>query len=340
MKVRGLSKVSVRHRRILTMSVLIILLIGIGIAGFMYFEDLHLFEALWLMVISILTIGYGDIYPLTKEGRIFTLFIVPAGIVVFSYGFGTAASYFLEKHFPEKVREKRMEKELKKLNDHIIICGSGIFAQQVFNEIITIQPHATIVFISEDQQFMEDHLKSDILRIVGDPTEKSVLERARVTQAQALFAAMQDDADNVFITLTAKNLNDSIKVAARANKEGSEAILEKAGAVYIVNPYVIGGQELAMSILQPHDASQIVDLRNLESGEFSVGEVMIDEASAFIHRSLRQLDLQEQFGVLVAGVNRNGRLISDTAFEEELQDQDVLLLVGKPAQIEAARNSA
>lgn len=242
---KRLIELSVQYRRIMIMSILLIILIIIGVGGFMYFEHLAPFEALWLMIISIMTIGYGDIYPVTDNGRIFTLFIVPAGIIVFSYGFGSAASYYLEKHFPEKVREKRMEKEMNKLHNHIIICGSDGFAKQVYDEIYASQESVDIVFISDNKQFMEDNLKSDTLRIFDDPSERRVLDQARVTHAQTLFAAMEKDADNVFLTLTAKNLNENIYVAARANKEGSEAILEKAGATHVVNPYVIGGRKLA-----------------------------------------------------------------------------------------------
>ncbi|ARF16098.1 potassium channel family protein [Sporosarcina ureae] len=334
MKGRSIAKISVRYRRIVIMGVLIVLLVLIGVVGFMHFENLGLFDALWLMIVSILTIGYGDIYPRTESGRLFTLFVVPAGITVFSYGFGTAASYFLEKHFPEKVREKRMEKEVKKLNDHIIICGSGNFAKQVYDEIRASQPDAAIIFISEDHQFMEDYLETDTLRIVDNPTEQRVLERAGALHARALFAAMQDDADNVFITLTVKNLNEDIDVAARANQEGSETILEKAGAKHVVNPYAIGGRELAMSILEPYDMSRIRQLRSPGQAEFSISEVKIVAESHFVGHSLHELDIQERFGVLPVGILRNGELIGEPS-SGPLHEEDVLLLLGTPEQIDA-----
>ena len=336
---RWIVEIGVKYRRIMNISLLMILLIGIGTVGFMHFESLGLFDALWLMIISIMTIGYGDIYPVTEHGQIFTLFIVPAGIVVFSYGFGSAATYFLERYFPEKVREKRMEIKMKKLRNHIIICGTGGFAKQVYDEICLSQNDADIVFISEDKKFMEDNLKPETIRIVDDPTERRVLEQARAPYAKALFAAMQEDADNVFITLTVKNLNEDIQVAARANKAGSEAILEKAGAEHVINPYVIGGRELAMSILQPSDVSRIQELRSSESTDFSVKEVKIDTDSPLFQKSLHQLKLYEKFGVLPAGISRNGQLIRDPSQSEQLQDQDVLLILGRHEQIEAIKRS-
>lgn len=336
---RWIIKLSLQYRRMMIVSILMILLLTIGIVGFMYLEQLVFFEALWLMIISVMTIGYGDIYPMTKNGQVFTLFIVPAGIVVFSYGFGSAVSYFLEKHFPEKVREKRMIKVMKKLNNHVIICGSGGFAKQVYQQVCISQPHVDIVFISDNRQFLDDNLKPDTLRIIEDPREQKVLEQARAPYAQALFAVMEEDADNVFLTLTAKNLNENIQVAARANREGSEEILSKAGAIHVVNPYVIGGKELAMSILQRSDNSSIQALNGSEPTGFSVEEIKIDTNSPFFQQSLQQLDLHEKFSVFPTGIYRNGLLIHNPILSEELQDHDVLLILGNQEKIEAFKSN-
>lgn len=232
-----------------------------------------------------------------------------------------------------------MEKEIKKLENHIIICGSGKFAQQVFKQLKAEEKDISILFISQDGRKIKDEVGLKTLQITDDPTNPKVLERAGIFKARAVVAAMEQEADNVFIILTAKNFNENIVVAARTHNEESEAVLRKAGASHIINPSVIGGKELATAILRPSGAAYIHELISSESTEFNVAEIKIDKDSAFLHKPLKQLKLYKKYNVFPAAISRNGELISNPNSNEQLAAHDILLIIGKREVIERIRHT-
>ncbi|WOV87788.1 potassium channel protein [Sporosarcina oncorhynchi] len=328
-------KINIRYRRLIFLLATTVLLVATAVIGFMYFEELSFFNALWMTIVSIMTIGYGDIYPTTEEGRWFALILVPLGAGIVTYGLGMGASYFIEQHLSEKVWVKRMEKQISNLSEHIVICGFGRVAQQVYKQLRDDEEDVPLIVIHDNEEDLKEALEPHVLRIIGDPTDKETLRKARVDHAQALITALSSDADNVFITLTAKSLNEDITIAARAEKDGSEDILTKAGATSVINPSIIGGRELAMSIIKPTGTVYINDLIRSEEKEFMVGEIDLNQDESIIGSTIDDADLRKEFDITLVAILRKGELISNPDLDEQLQAGDKLIVIGNQEKIEA-----
>lgn len=311
------------------------LLLAVATIGFMYFEDLSPFNAFWMTIISVMTIGYGDVYPTTEQGRWFALFLVPLGAGIVTYALGVGASYFIEQQLSNRVWVRRMEKQIANLNDHIIICGFGRVGKQVYKQLK--EEGVQILFIHDKESDLLDIIEPGTLRIIGDPTDKAVLLEARVDRARALITALSNDADNVFITLTAKSINEDIVIAARAERDDSEEILEKAGATSVINPSIIGGRELAMSVIKPNGTDFINDLIRSEEKEFMVGEVVLDHSEPFIGMTIEDANLQKHFEITLVAILRNEELLSNPDLSEQFRRGDTLILIGNPKKIEHFR---
>lgn len=328
-------KINIRYRRLIFLIATTILLVATAVIGFMYFEGLSFFNALWMTVVSIMTIGYGDIYPTTEEGRWFVLILVPLGAGIVTYGLGMGASYFIEQHLSEKVWVKRMDKQISSLSGHIVICGFGRVAQQVYKQLRDDEEDLQLLIIHDNEEDLKETIEPHVLRIIGDPTDKETLRKARVNHARALITALSSDADNVFITLTAKSLNEDIEIAARAERDDSEDILTKAGATSVINPSIIGGRELAMSIIKPTGTDYINDLIRSEKKEFMVGEIDLGQDAKIIGSTIDDADLRKEFDITLVAILRTEELISNPDLDEQLQAGDKLIVIGNQEKIEA-----
>lgn len=328
-------KIDIRYRRLIFLIATTILLVATAVIGFMYFEELSFFNALWMTIVSIMTIGYGDIYPTTEEGRWFALILVPLGAGIVTYGLGMGASYFIEQHLSERVWVKRMEKQISNLSGHIVICGFGRVAQQVYKQLKDDEEEVQLLIIHNNEEDLKEAIEPHVLKIIGDPTDKETLKKARVDHARALITALSSDADNVFITLTAKSLNEDIEIAARAERDGSEDILTKAGATSVINPSIIGGRELAMSIIKPTGTDYINDLIRSEKKEFMVGEIDLGQEATIIGSTIDDADLRKEFDITLVAILRKEELISNPDLDEQLQAGDKLIVIGNQEKIEA-----
>ncbi|WP_052455685.1 potassium channel family protein [Bhargavaea cecembensis] len=320
--------IPVGYRRLIFLSAATLVLIGTAIVGFMFLEDLSFFDSLWMTVISVMTIGYGDMYPVTEDGRRFALFLVPLGAGIVTYGLGTAASYLIEKQLSKKVWEKQMNNEIEKLEDHIILCGFGRVGQQVYRQLRDQDEDVMILCVHDNEEELLEVVDRGTLRLIGDPTDHEILEKARIKQARGLITALGSDADNVFITLTAKGMHEDLKVAARAEKDGSEEVLLRAGASRVINPSNLGGRELAMSVLKPAGTDYINNLMRADKKDFVVGETRLTPDSPLLGKSLEESHLRRDYGFTLLAIMRGDEVISNPELDMTFEEADTLLVVG------------
>lgn len=179
----------------------------LGTLGFMTIEEISLFQAFWMTMITVLTVGYGDAVPVTQAGKVFALLIIPVGVGIVTYAIGVVAAIIIEGNLFHAVRRKKMDKQIAQLQNHIIVCGCGRVGLQVVHELQ--EKKIPFVVVDKDESILE---KEKLLYIHGDATEDQVLHHAGISKAAGLVAIVANDAENVFITLTARGLNDAIKL--------------------------------------------------------------------------------------------------------------------------------
>lgn len=323
----------VRFRHILFALIGLIVLVTISTIGFMSFENLEVFDAFYLTIISLMTVGYGDMVPETDEGKRFALIMIPLGVAVVTYAMGAVASYFIEHQLSVKVWNKRMEHTIKNLENHIIVCGLGRVGQQVYEQLN--EEDIAAVYIHHSEEEILEILPPDTLRIIGSPMNESMLIEANIKHAKGLIAAMSSDSDNVFVTIKAKALNENIEVVSRAENVGSEDVLLRAGASRVVNPSTIGGRELVSSVLRPEGTDLVNLLIHTKEKKQSLEEVTLDESCGYVGMTLEEAAIRKEMGVTVLGIRREEELITNPGADVKLKTDDVLIVYGEKRESEA-----
>jgi voltage-gated potassium channel len=322
----------------LIVSVIAMLLaISAGTIGFMLSEQLSFFDALWLTVVTILTVGYGDTVPQTLYGKLFALLIIPIGISIVTYATGAVASMMIEGEFSKTVRRRRMRKKIESLSNHIIVCGFGRVGEQVVRELLK---NGTDVVVVERNVEQLEEMSDQVLYIEGDATEDNVLLAAGIERAAGLVATLPADADNVFISLTAKGLNRDIQVVARAERPETEEKLRRAGADKVINPSFLSGRRMAMTILKPVSVDYVDTIFHDHEEAFAMEEVEIVSSSPLANRSLRESGIRTRYGVTVVAIQRGTNIISNPSADERLLEGDLAIIFGKKDQLSRFEEAA
>ncbi|KGX86499.1 potassium channel family protein [Pontibacillus litoralis] len=319
------------NRRYIYIFILSTVTILLGTFGYMIVEHLSFFDSLWLTVVSVLTVGYGDIIPLSDEGKVFTLILIPIAIGIVTYSLGVVAASIIEGSISEEAQKKKMMKRINKMNNHFIISGFGRVGEKVFEQL---QNDKQQVVVIDEREEVFEQLRHKAYVIQGDATDDSILIQAGVERAKGLVTTLPDDANNVFVTLTVKGMNPNAQVVARAEKDGSEEKLKRAGADRVISPSHIGGIRMAMSILKPVSTDYVDTIFSSNNENYNVEEIQVSGHSSWHNCTIKQLDVRANYGVTIVGVKRGTQFIRNPAAEEVIQREDVLIVLGEQAQLE------
>ncbi|WP_142315355.1 potassium channel family protein [Bacillus wiedmannii] len=295
----------------------------LGTVGFMTIEEISLFQAFWMTMITVLTVGYGDAVPVTQAGKVFALLIIPVGVGIVTYAIGVVAAMIIEGNLFHAVRRKKMDKQIAQLQNHIIVCGCGRVGLQVVHELQ--EKKIPFVVVDKDESILE---KEKLLYIHGDATEDQVLHHAGISKAAGLVAIVANDAENVFITLTARGLNDAIKIVARAEKPETEDKLKRAGANKVINPSSMAGIHIAKGIANPLTVHYIDTVLYGVEQSFIIEEIAVGKGSILASKSLLESDVRNQFDVTILAILRNGNVIHNPTGQEKLQEHDMIIVFG------------
>ncbi|PGA39953.1 potassium channel protein [Bacillus toyonensis] len=295
----------------------------LGILGFMTIEEISLFQAFWMTMITVLTVGYGDAVPVTQAGKVFALLIIPVGVGIVTYAIGVVAAIIIEGNLFHAVRRKKMDKQIAQLQNHIIVCGCGRVGLQVVHELQ--EKKIPFVVVDKDESILE---KEKLLYIHGDATEDQVLHHAGISKAAGLVAIVANDAENVFITLTARGLNDAIKIVARAEKQETEDKLRRAGANKVINPSSMAGIHIAKGIANPLTVHYIDTVLYGIEQSFVIEEISVGNDSILVNKSLLESDVRNQFDVTILAILRSGDIIHNPTGQEKLQEHDMIIVFG------------
>ncbi len=295
----------------------------LGTLGFMTIEEISLFQAFWMTMITVLTVGYGDAVPVTQAGKVFALLIIPVGVGIVTYAIGVVAAMIIEGNLFHAVRRKKMDKQIAQLQNHIIVCGCGRVGLQVVHELQ--EKKIPFVVVDKDESILE---KEKLLYVHGDATEDQVLHHAGISKAAGLVAIVANDAENVFITLTARGLNDAIKIVARAEKPETEDKLKRAGANKVINPSSMAGIHIAKGIANPLTVHYIDTVLYGMEQSFVIEEIAVGKGSILASKSLLESDVRNQFDVTILAILRNGDVIHNPTGQEKLQEHDMIIVFG------------
>ncbi|WP_010175650.1 potassium channel family protein [Bacillus coahuilensis] len=315
---------SMRYHHLVRSIVLMNLIIVAGTVGFMIIEELNIFDALWLTMITVLTVGYGDAVPESGTGKLFALIIIPVAIGIVSYAMGSIASLLLEGEFSESVRLKRMKTKIQKLEDHIIVCGVGRVGEQVLEHFR--EKGVNAVYIDENVDQLKSIMRDEEVYLVGDATDDKMLVMAGLEKAKGVIATLPSDADNVFITLTAKGIMPDIHVVARAEKPSSVDTLRRAGADKVINPSSLGGKQMVLSMLKPVSVEYVDMMFHSSDHDFGFEEIIIKEGSTLEGTTLGEADIRAKYGVTVVAIHREANLITNPQADVQLKSGDKLVV--------------
>lgn len=330
--------VKIMYKRKLAVPIILLLFTMItGAFGYMWIEKISFFDSIWLLAESILTIGYGDIKPVTPQGKIFTLLIIPAAVGIVTYLLAQFASLIFDGKLSGKVKRSMMDKKINQLRDQIIICGYGRVGRQVVSQLQ--HENKPFVIIEENEEIIES-LPDSFLYVCGNAKEEQTLRNAGIENASYIILTLPDDADNLFITLTAKGIQSRIKTISRAENEHSEKILYQAGVDKVINTANIGGKRMAMSVLKPHSVEYVDTLLHNEKVAYSLEEIEISEDSPLVNTSLKESKIRETYGVSIVAIKRKNAVISNPKADEKIQANDLIIVFGTEAQMKTLEKVA
>ncbi len=314
-------------------SVVLVLLLISSVIGFSVFEDINYFDALWMTVTTVLTIGFGDVIPTTEAGKIFAMFLVPVCIIMFTYLMGQIIGIIVEFNISPYKRSRRMEKKIKRLNRHIIVCGVGSMTPTIIEKMV--QEKQDFVLVDSDEPKLEPYM--DKFKVVaGDPCEEEVLTRAGIDKAGGLITT-KNDAENVLIILTAREMNSALNITSSAEKAESESKLRKAGADRVINPERIGGTRMALSVLKPAALDYMDNMLTSTNESFKVEEVFLSGTSKLLGKSLKEADIRSKFEISVMGIKRSGQIYTSNLADTRLSEHDTLIVFGREENLEEFR---
>jgi voltage-gated potassium channel len=307
------------------------MLIGIvafGTCGYYWVEHMPFFEAFYMTIITISTVGYAEIVPLSQAGRALTIIIIILGITVGAYTIGLLVRAFVEGELAKIVGRRIVQKQISSLKDHFIVCGYGRIGRIMCSEFAA--DNIDFVVIEQDPATREEIENQRYLCIEMDATSEEALLAAGIMNAKGIATAVNSDANNVFITMTAKSLRPDIFVLARASEEKNEDKLLRAGASRVVSPYMIGARRMAQMLKKP----TVVDFIDIAMMGSHLG-LMMEEAkigpkSNLIGKNLVDSHLRKDFGVIIVAIKKiSGKMIFNPMPSETLEAGDVIVVIGK-----------
>jgi voltage-gated potassium channel len=300
-----------------------------GTIGFVVIEHAAPFDAFYMTLITVTTIGYGEIFPLSHSGRIFNSCLILTGNVMVLLAFGVMTQSLIELELNQYFGKRRVKHMIDKLEGHVIICGFGRVGQGAADELERAGVPFVIVDSNEDK--CELAMKEGRLAVCADASLDETLKEIGIARAKGLIATLSSDADNLFVILSAKGLNARIELTARVMEESSREKLRRAGANFVFAPYNSTGHRMAQAILRPHVA-QFLDFTN-QSLEFNVGieQFQVSSRSEWLDRSLADMKIREHTGAIVLAIRRSaGNLHFNPTLEECICLGDVLITMGEP----------
>ncbi len=308
---------------------LIISIVSVGTIGYMVIEGWSFLDSLFMTVTTLTTVGYREVRELSSSGRWFTIVLIIGGVGTMLYALSTGAKFILEGEIQELVGRSRLEKKIKELKDHYIICGYGRMGRIIAKELRSERVKFAVI-----EKNAVVHGKEEAFVVKGDATQDEILKEVGIERAKGLISVLPTDAENLYVVLSAKGLNPDLFIVARAGEEGSEQKLLRAGADRVISPYHIGGLRIAHTVIKP----AVVDFIELatKSGniDLQMEEIPIPGDSKITGLTLDQCGIGRDLGIIIVAIKKpTGDMKFNPTFRTHIEPGDTLIALGEVSKL-------
>lgn len=320
--------------KIYTAIFLLAILLCAGVVGFKILSQLSWIDAFYMTVITITTVGFGEVQPLDESSKVFTILLILTSVVIVGYAISVITEYILSKNNLEGLKQRKMQKKIDNLKDHIIICGYGRNGKQAATKLMAYKK--PFVVIEKNKEIAEKYQSELVPFVIGNANEDETLLQAGIERASTLISALPNDADNLFVVLSYRQINSDLNIISRASQETSYKKLKLAGANNVILPDKIGGDHMASLVVVPGllefiDNLSIVGKSNINIEEISV-EQLYDTSQI---KTIRDLDLRKQTGCSIIGFkNAQGEYLINPEADLKLIPNSKIIVLGRPEQIQ------
>jgi voltage-gated potassium channel len=320
------------HPRILVYLGLTAGLIIFGTAGYMLFEHLCFIDALFMTVTTLTTVGYGEVRPFGPTGRIFSVALILFGVSLSLYVVGRMAQFLVEGEIREVLGRRRLDRQISRLKDHYIVCGYGRIGKVLCRFLQ--DRNRKVVVIEQDPELADELGKDGVLHVIGSATDEANLERVFIGRAKALLSVLATDADNVFLVLTAKQINPKLFIAARATRYDAMRTLYAAGADKVISPYELGARRMAHAILRP-TVIHFLELAFADRDtDIQIEEILVTSESRLVNKTLMESEIRKKFNLIVLTIQKaDGSMVFNPGPNTRIEPGDTFVVVGQDQSI-------
>ena len=332
-----MTSLSEMHKRLVSVTGLLAFTLFVGMVGYVLIEGWAPFDALYMTVITLATVGYGETNPLSYAGRVFTLFLILGGVSIVAYAFSTLTSIIVEGQLSTVLNRRRMEKEIAKLSGHYIVCGMSHSARVIMDELQ--KTGRSFVAIDKDRETVEKLIADGFKAVEGDATEEETLKRAGVMKAAGIFAVLSSDQYNAFLALTAKGLNPKIRVVSTQRELTVRQQLLRSGADNVVNPQYIGGLRMVSEMVRPATVGFLDSMMRERGSVVRFDEVAIPAGSPLVGRPVGDVKGTEGHAPLLVAVleEETGHYDINPDPGRLIKSGDRLVMIGEASKLSDLR---
>jgi voltage-gated potassium channel len=325
------------RRRLALILIAMVVTLGGGTLGFVLIEHYSPFDAFYMTLTTVTTVGYGEIHPLSHAGRVFNSGLISVGVITMLLAVGSMTQTIIELELSQFFDKRRVKGMISKLEDHVIVCGFGRVGRGAADELR--QAGVPFVVVDNNDDKVERAMREGMLGALADASRDETLREVGIDRAKGLIATLSSDADNLFLILTAKTLNPRLQLSARVAEESSEAKMRRAGADFVFAPYNSTGHRMAQAIVRPH-VQQFLDFTTRNIGlDVGIEQVQVGHRCLFAGKTLAEMAIRRDTGVIVLAIRRgSGEMLFNPPPEAQVTSGDHLIAMGEPQGLRKLEN--
>ena len=323
-------------RKLLFSILMLLVVVLFGIFGYTWIEGWDLLDSLYMTIITLSTVGYGEVREIGPGGRVFTVLLIVFGLFTITYIVGLVAETLVAGEIRSVLGRRKVSKKIKSLRDHYIICGYGRIGSIICKGLT--RKAIPLMVIEKDEHVQEQLEEDKILYLDGDATHEETLLEVGIEKAKGLVSVVSSDAENVYICLTARGLSPRLYILSRAEDEASERKLLRAGANKVILPYILGGRRMVQAIIRPTVSDFLESAVHDQSFELAIEEITVGEDSRLANQSLVDSGIRQEMDVIIIGIKQKaGTMIFNPSSQTKIQSDDILIAMGRNKDLETLR---